>query len=426
MRTIHLDAFSGISGDMFLGAMIDLGADINQIESVLNRLAPEHFELKTEKTKKHGITGTRLTIITAEDHGHAHTTVNNAHNAAHTGHHEHLKHGNAHVHSSPNRDFTEIQRMIRQAELSDWTTGHAISVFERISVAEGKIHGVPPEKVHFHEVGALDSIIDIVGACLALEQLDKPRVECIRLFEGRGFVKCAHGNFPVPTPATLEILSRCSAVIDQCEEPHELITPTGAALVAEFAESFGPMRLKKINKIGYGIGTKNLDSRPNVLRAVLTESIPSPDEDTDKDEISVIETNLDDVTPETAGHILENALHAGALDAFITPIQMKKNRPGFILTVLCKQEDTAEFCNFLIRETGAFGVRFHTTERRKLIREFAEVHTEFGPVQIKKGYLNGRIISVKPEYESCKALAEKSKTPLRKILDAARRQTIQW
>ena len=220
----------------------------------------------------------------------------------------------------------------------------SVAVFQRIAEAEGKIHGLPPEKVHFHEVGAVDSIVDIVGACIALELLGKPRVLAAPVVEGTGWVDCAHGRFPVPAPATLAILGARGVGVTQCDEPHELVTPTGAALLAEFVENFGPMRGLVAEKTGFGLGTRENKTRPNVLRAVLGKlstlnSQPSTSLDWETDRIAVLETNLDDVSGEILGHFVETALTAGALDVFHTPVQMKKNRPGVLLTVLCAETD---------------------------------------------------------------------------------------
>ena len=306
----------------------------------------------------------------------------------------------------------------------------SIAVFQRIADAEGKIHGKPPEQVHFHEVGAIDSIVDIVGACVALEMLGKPRVLAAPVVEGTGFINCAHGRFPIPAPATLDILGARGVAVTQCEEPHELVTPTGAALLAELAESFGPMRGLVAEKIGFGLGTRDNKTRPNVLRAVLgsesfsldprpstLESLESLDWGTDA--ITVLETNLDDISAEILGNFVERALAAGALDVFHTPIQMKKNRPGVLLTILCAQGDADKFSEMILRETSAFGVRRHSAERRKLCREFVTVKTPFGEVTVKLGRLNGKVVQAAPEFESCKKIAEQAGVPLKQVYEAA-------
>jgi pyridinium-3,5-bisthiocarboxylic acid mononucleotide nickel chelatase len=291
----------------------------------------------------------------------------------------------------------------------------SVAIFRRIAEAEGKIHGVPTEEVHFHEVGAVDSIVDIVGACIALELLGKPRITASHVVEGRGFIECAHGSFPIPTPATLSILGAANIAITQCEEPHELVTPTGAAILAEFVENFGPMRGLVAQKIGFGLGARNNKTRPNVLRAVLGETRETSVNDWETDTIVALETNLDDSLPETLGRFMERALAEGALDVFHTPIQMKKNRPGVILTVLCAENDADRFSELILRETTAFGVRRATLERRKLRREIISAKTKFGPISVKIGRLNGKVIQASPEYETCRALADQTHKPLTEI-----------
>ncbi len=299
-------------------------------------------------------------------------------------------------------------------------------MFHRLAVAEGKIHGCPPELVHFHEVGALDSIVDIVGACIGLDYFGRPRVRAGRVIEGTGLVRCAHGPMPLPAPATLEVLAARKIPITQCEEPHELITPTGAALLAEFAESFGPMEELSGAQIGYGLGTRENHTRPNVLRAVLGEESSATEStgsaathDWETDVITVLETNLDDATPEVIGHVAESALAAGALDVFHVPVNMKKNRPGILLTVLCEPDAADRFTELILTETTAFGVRRSRTERRKLRREFRKVTTPYGEVTVKIGSLDGRAVQTAPEYESCRRAAAAAGVPLKAVMEAA-------
>jgi hypothetical protein len=315
-----------------------------------------------------------------------------------------------------------IRGLIESSTLSDWVKSRSIAVFHRVAVAEGKVHGLPPESVHFHEVGAVDSIVDIVGAAICLELLGQPRITSAPVVEGTGFVNCAHGRFPIPTTATLEILGARGIGVTQCAEPHELVTPTGAALLAEFVESFGPMESLKAQRIGYGLGTRNNKTRPNVLRAILSESADgSSTHDWLTDQVAVLETNLDDISGEILGHVLDKALRLGALDAFHTPIQMKKQRPGVLLTLLCEPDDADRFTEFLLLETSAFGVRRTLAERRKLQRDHITVKTPFGTVQVKRGLLNGKVIQAAPEYESCKGVAAMAGVPVKDVFDAVRR-----
>jgi len=279
--------------------------------------------------------------------------------------------------------------------------------------------------VHFHEVGAVDSIVDIVGACIALEMLGKPRVLSAPVVEGVGWINCAHGRFPIPAPATLAILGARGAAVTQCDEPHELVTPTGAALLAELAESFGPMEGLVAEKVGFGLGTRTNKTRPNVLRAVLGKqsTVHSPqstvERDWEVDTIAVLQTNLDDISAEILGNFVERALAGGALDVFHTPIQMKKNRPGVLLTVLCAEAEADKISEMILRETSAFGVRRDSAERRKLRREFVTVKTKFGDVTVKLGKLNGKTVQAAPEFESCRKVAEAAKVPLKQVYEAA-------
>jgi hypothetical protein len=421
MKTLYLDLFSGISGDMFLGALIDLGVDAGKLERELKKLKLDGYHLHVTRKQKSGIEGVKLDVHLAEGrtHGHRH-------------HSRHASRVTHHNHRTDSRNFAAIQQLISRSRLSNWVKKKSVAVFQRIAEAEGKIHGLPPTRVHFHEVGAVDSIVDIVGACIALEMLGKPLVLASPVVEGVGWIDCAHGRLPVPAPATLAILGARGAGVTQCEEPHELVTPTGAALLAEFAESFGPMRGLVAGKTGFGIGTRENQTRPNVLRAVLGEcdtrrmtgdmapgAVSHHPLDWETDRVAVVETNLDDLSGEILGHFIETALAAGALDVFHTPVQMKKNRPGVLLTVLCAEADADKFSELILRETSAFGVRRTFAERRKLRREFTTVKTRFGKVILKLGRLEGQVIQAAPEFASCKKLAARAKVPLKKIYETA-------
>jgi uncharacterized protein (TIGR00299 family) protein len=339
--------------------------------------------------------------------------VVSGHDGTHPGHHG-------------TRNFRTIADLIDHSALSPWVRERAVNVFRRIAEAEGKIHGLPAEEVHFHEVGAVDSIVDVVGGCLALESLGCPRVFAAPLVEGTGWIHCAHGRFPVPAPATLEILAARGLTVNQCEEPQEMVTPTGAALLAELVEAFGPMPALRLERIGYGLGTREMLTRPNVLRAVLGELAAAPDASTaeydwETDEVAWLETNLDDLNPEVLGHFAERALTAGALDVFYAPVQMKKSRPGVVLTVVCPVNEADRFCALMLTETSAFGVRRTIVQRRKLRREFQSVDTPLGKVVVKLGRLNGRLLQVAPEYESCRAVAASAHVPVKAVYLAALR-----
>ena len=433
MRALYLDIFSGISGDMFIGAMIDLGVDVHLLKEELSKLGLDGYHITTARRDKSNIVGVKFDVHLLDEEakdqageGHAHS---HGHEHSHSHGHDHShSHGmeSGHAHDN-NRDFKQIKNLIWRSQLSDWVKQKSVAVFHRVAVAEGKVHGLPPEEVHFHEVGAVDSIVDIVGACIALEMLGRPKVLAAPVVEGTGWVKCAHGRFPVPTAATLEILGARGIPITQCEEPHELVTPTGAAILAEFAETFAPMGNLAAERIGYGLGTRDNKTRPNVLRAVLTKdyapSNGSP-HDWETDRIAVLETNLDDIPAEVLGNLVEKALEAGALDIFHTPIQMKKNRPGVLLTILTQENEADRFTEMLLKETSAFGVRRTFVERRKLKREIVTVTTPFGAVEIKVGRLDGKPVQKAPEYENCKRLAYAADVPVKEVIAAAQAAAI--
>ena len=415
MKTLYLDIFSGISGDMFLGAMIDLGVDAAALEAELAKLSLDGYQLHVGRKTKANIEGVKFDVHLLPTKGDEHS-----HEHGHSHSHSHDANGGR----SHERTFSDIRSLINGSALSDWVKEKSVAVFRRVAEAEGKVHGMPPDEVHFHEVGAVDSIVDIVGGCIALELLDKPRVLAAPVIEGTGWVNCAHGRFPVPTAATLEILGARGVSVNQCDEPHELVTPTGAALLAEFAESFGLMRGVTPERIGYGLGTRDMNTRPNVLRSVLGQAkaaIEARPLDWERDTVTVIETNLDDINAEHLGHFIETALEAGALDVFHTPIQMKKNRPGVLLTVLCAEADTDRFSELILRETTALGIRRHAVDRRKLRREVATVETSLGQVRVKFGRLNGEVVQAAPEYESCREVAAQAGVPLKEVYAAAQK-----
>lgn len=392
MRTLFLDCFSGISGDMAVGALCDLGISRDTLDEALSPLRMEdEFHLHVSRQSRRGIDAVKFDVHV---HDHAHSP------AAHHAHSHDHEHG---------RSFTAIRKLIEGSALSAFVKERAIAVFHRIAIAEGKVHGLPPEQIHFHEVGAVDSIVDIVAFCAGIEALGKPRILCSSLAEGTGFVDCAHGRFPLPAPATLEILA--GIPLSQIDEPGERITPTGAALLAEFAESFGAMPALAIERIGYGAGSRNPEGYPNVLRAVLGIT----DSDGERDAVVAIESNIDDLPPELLAAATGRLLAAGALDVFVTPIVMKKGRPAFQLTVLAEPSRAEEFARAILRETSAFGVRMHTCERLKLRREMVTVDTSHGPVEVKRGWLGGELVQASPEFESCRSVAESAGVSVRDV-----------
>ncbi len=389
---------------MTIGALRDLGVDEAVFRDAVAALGlGDEVHLHFGRGVRQNISGTKFDLHThhhAEPHSHDHA-------------HPHEHHGERpHIHG---RTYREIRALLESAPLAEAVKTKALAVFHRIAVAEGKIHGIPAEDVGFHEVGAADSIGDIVAACAGFEALAPVRVLSSPLVEGTGWIECAHGQFPLPAPATLEILA--GIPLRQVEESVEFITPTGAALLAEYAEQFGPMPEMRVERTGYGLGTRDTPPRPNVLRAVLGETGDPASAETD--EISQIETNLDDITPELAAAAMQKLFQAGALDVFFTPVQMKKNRPGFVLTALCAEEKTEELSRILLTETSAFGVRIHKTRRYKLRREFREIETPYGPVTIKLGFLGDDLVQAAPEFESCRAVAEKAGVSVRDVHLAA-------
>jgi hypothetical protein len=471
VRTLYLDIFSGLSGDMFIGAMLDLGVNLAELERSLARLRIDGCHLHARRELRAGIQGTKVDVHThphdeapaasgcggvVHDHGHA---ANHGCEHEHPQEHPHELdpgHGrDPHQHEHPDhhrphrrpphygddagvpapvqapahgRTLGDIRALILGSALSSWTKTRAIAVFERVARAEGRIHGQPPDQVHFHEVGAVDSIIDVVGACLCLEMLGQPRVLAAPVRDGSGWVQCAHGRFPIPAPATLEILAERGVPIAQCDEPHELVTPTGAALLAEFVEGFGPMPELTIRRIGYGLGTREHRTRPNVVRAILGDGASRASQaamqralDWETDTIAVLESNIDDCPAEVLGYFVERALGRGALDVFHTPVVMKKSRPGVLLTVLCPMALAEAMTELMLRETSAFGVRRSQTERRKLRRHTQEVPTAFGAIAVKVGSLEGVAIRAAPEFESCRAAAERANVPLLRVFEAALR-----
>ena len=428
MKTLYLDLISGIAGDMFIAALLDLGVDARKLERELKKLQLDGYHLHISRQQKSSIAGVKFDVHLAHEHEHhVHESACGIHFHGHSHSHDH-----GHRHEEQ-RNFAGIKQLISRSKLSAWVKQKSIAVFRRIAEAEGKIHGLPPGEVHFHEVGAVDSIVDIVGAAIALELLGKPRVFASPVVEGTGWIDCAHGKFPVPAPATLAILGARKIPVSQCQEPHELVTPTGAALLAEFVECFGAMDNLVAEKIGFGLGTRENKTRPNVMRAVFGTqpkvqnskskasggSRPSTSLDWETDRVVVLETNLDDCPGEILGAFMETALAAGALDVFHTPIQMKKNRPGVVLTVLCAEAEADQFAELMLRETTAFGVRQTIATRRKLRREFAEVKTPFGKVTVKIGRLDGKVVQAAPEFESANKVAARAGAPVKQIFEAA-------
>lgn len=432
MRILYFDCFSGISGDMTVGALRDLGVEEDVFLKAIAALGlGDEIHAHFHKGARQNIAGMKFVVHSHGEraeagerkpesghcepgHTHPHEHEPHSHDHGHAHSHGHGSHSHTHDHAH-GRNYRDIRELLEKSSLAPDVKARALSVFHRIAVAEGKIHGIPTEEVEFHEVGAADSIADIVAACAGIHALGPLRIEAAVPVEGTGWVKCAHGRFPLPAPATLEILS--GVPLRQVAEETEFITPTGAALLVEFCERYGPVGGMRIERTGYGLGTRETPPRPNVLRAILGQT--GDPESAETDEISQIETNLDDITPEIAAAAMQKLFQAGALDVFFTPVQMKKNRPGFVMTALCHPEKTDDLARILLTETSSFGVRIHTARRYKLRREFRDVETPYGPVRIKLGFLGEDLVQASPEFESCRAVAESAGVSVRDVHLAA-------
>ena len=420
MKIAYFDCFSGISGDMTLGALVDVGVPPEMLADGLSTLKLDaEFSLHFEKATKHGITGTRAIV---EVHP-AHADSHHEHEHAHRHDHDHEPH--AHEHHShhdhdhgPTRHLSDIFKLLDDSDLDPEIRDTAKHVFDRLAEAEAKVHNMSKAKVHLHEVSGIDSIVDIVGSVIGLAHLDVDAVYASPLSLGRGFVRCAHGLMPVPVPGTMELLK--GVPIHQTDIPKELVTPTGAALITTLSQEFGVMPQMRLDRVGYGAGTRDLEQRPNLLRLCLGEKISSSDSQAthhhaETDSVDIIETNVDDMSPEITGYVTAQLFEHGALDVFLTPIFMKKNRPATQITVLCPAPHRDRLIELLLTETTTFGVRLSSANRVKLRRDFIQVETQWGTIQAKRGYLNDTLIKTVPEYEDCRRLAEQNKVPLRQI-----------
>jgi uncharacterized protein (TIGR00299 family) protein len=384
MKNAYFDCFSGISGDMTLGALLDAGVPIEQLHSELQGLNLPGWDLTAEKVWKNGMAAT-FAQVRAQD-------------------------------TQTHRSLSTILSIIERSSLAPSVKAPAVAIFTKLGQAEAAVHDVPLEKIHFHEVGAVDAIVDIVGACIGFSALGIESFACSALNVGGGTAKMAHGVLPVPAPATARLLLGKPTYSSGVQK--ELVTPTGAAIVATLCAAFGPQPPMSVTSIGYGAGTADLEDQPNVLRLMVGEAAGKRAA-AESESIRVLEANLDDMNPQIYGYFLEKALAAGALDVFATPVQMKKNRPGMLVTVLCKPEDEPKFHEMLFAETTTLGVRSYTAERRVLARQWETVRTVFGEVRIKVARLNGHIRQASPEFEDCRKLAEAKNVPLQRVMDEA-------
>ena len=400
MKTIYFDCFAGAAGDMLVGALIDLGLDFAALEEKLAKLEIGGYSLSTDTILKQGVTSQKFRM-----------------NITHETHHHHHGEGHAHGANHYGRSYSQIREILEKAPIPEAPKNRAISAFYRLGVVEAGIHGVEVEDIHFHEVGAIDSIIDVTGYFLGLHMLGVERVASSPLPVGSGFVQCAHGRMPVPAPATAKLLEGVPVAQNNLEG--EVLTPTGALLLAESAEFFGPVPEMTITRVGYGAGDKDQPGTPNVVRAFLGESEAGAEGDEPPATICVLEANIDDMSPELFPHVIEGALKAGALDAFSIPVTGKKGRPGQLLTILSPLAKQDALTRFLFRETSTLGVRRRTTGRAVAEREWVEVDLPWGRVRVKRGTFEGALTNLAPEYEDCRRLAEENGVPLKQVIETA-------
>ena len=415
-KILYFDCSAGISGDMTLGALIDLGTDKKVFLTELEKLHLEGYEIAFETTQRNAITATHVNVIlTGQEQVHDHTHIHeHIHDHGHTHEHDHEHHSHDHERGHFHRSFRDIRQMIQNSELSKEVKDLSLRIFARVARAEAKVHHKDVEEVQFHEVGAVDSIVDIVGSAILITMLKPDRICASVVQDGHGFVHCQHGMLSVPVPAVCEIFAESDALIRQIDVDTELVTPTGAAIISELADSFGTMPVMTIDKMGWGAGTKILKI-PNLLKVTLGYQETASDGYTEQDEIMVLETNLDDCTGEMLGAAMEILMENGALDAFYTPIFMKKNRPAWCLTVLARPEDTEKMERLIFLHTTTIGIRRHLDQRRILKREKAVVPTAYGELQVKRVVLEDGYRDY-PEYESAKKLAVETGKPLWEIL----------
>jgi len=387
MRVAYFDCFAGISGDMTLGALVDAGVDFDRLKRGLAALPVEAYELTRERVVKNGIAATSVNVQAEE--------------------------------TSAPRTLSNIVELLARSGLPPRVKERSQRAFERLAEAEARVHGTTPEQIHFHEVGAVDALVDIVGAMIGLEELGVDRIYASRLPTSYGTVRCAHGLLPVPAPATMELLKNVPTVPSGLEG--ELVTPTGAAILTTVADHFGDMPPFTVERVAYGAGQKDLEI-PNVLRLVVGTS----EEEERTETLTVLETNLDDMNPEFYDHVLDRLFQAGAADVYLCPIQMKKNRPAVLLSVLAHPGDLPRLKEILFAETSTLGVRWYNVRRHCLERENFMVPTRFGEVSVKLGRRGGVLLNLAPEYESCRAAARRCNVPLAEVYEEARQAARQW
>ncbi|MGH9873682.1 MAG: nickel pincer cofactor biosynthesis protein LarC [Pyrinomonadaceae bacterium] len=388
MKTLYFDCFAGASGDMILGALIAAGVEPEAFKQQLSLLGVQGYAIEFETVDRSGISATYARVQTAHEHTHRH--------------------------------LSDILKIIYDSRLSDAVKDRAAKIFSRLAEAEARVHNEPIERIHFHEVGALDAIIDVVGAAICFEQLGIERFASSALHVGSGGVEMEHGRFPVPPPAVVELLR--GVPFYSTDIAGELVTPTGAAIITTVCTDYGPIPELKLQQTGYGAGTRQYEKFPNALRVLVGEDqvsatyLAAPADE----RLWMIETNMDDISPQILGHVMERAFELGALDCYFTSVQMKKNRPGVLLSILCRAEDRPVLSELLFSETTTLGIRAYEVERRALERKIVAVETQYGPIDVKVAQLNGHVVKAMPEYEQCRQAARNANVPLRVVEEAAR------
>jgi uncharacterized protein (TIGR00299 family) protein len=425
MRIAYIDCVGGASGDMFLGALLSAGAPRAEFDAAIASLGLPGVRVETTRASRHGIGGLAVRVIGGDeaDHGHAHHDHDHVkHDPAHQDHarHDHADHDHAH-HDQPHHDhshhrgLTAIEAIIVESALSPWAKEKALLTFRHLAEVEGEIHGVPPERIHFHEVGAIDAIVDVVGTAVAFELLGIERAYHSSIPMGSGETRAAHGVLPIPAPATVALLR--GRPVRMSEHRYEMTTPTGAALLATLAGPETPPPMRPIS-VGYGCGAADPPDVANVLRVVVGESEGALRDET----LFLIETNIDDMNPQAVEPLFEQAFAAGALDLFITPIQMKKARPAILVSALVPEGRVTEVSRVLLTETPTLGVRVQPTRRLSLPREERVVETEWGAVRVKVAFLDGRPLRARPEYEDCRRIAREAGLPFLAVYESVLRR----
>ena len=381
MKIAYFDCCAGISGDMVLGALVDSGLDVSILRRELAKLHLGDYSISASKDERHHITGTNIKVRFKE-----------------SGHH---------------RTFKEIKNIINKSRLTTKVKVLSTSIFENLAKAEAKVHGCRVDDVHFHEVGAIDSIVDIVGTAIGIEKLGIGQVYASPLPLGSGWVKTSHGRMPVPAPATLELLK--GVPVASSPATSELTTPTGAAIIKTLSLSFGNMPHMEIEGTGYGIGDRSFKEIPNILRLIIGKRTGNTER------LIIVETNMDDMNPQIYEYLMSRLFKNGALDVFLMPIQMKKGRPAILLKVLCSENKKGNIIDTIFEETTTIGVRTYEVERHCLERRIENVSTPYGKVRVKVAERNGKVLNIQPEYEDCKEIAEKKKLPLKEVMDSAKK-----